>query len=291
MYTLTQTGIFVLAAAAASAAALSAAMVPAPTENQVPIGGGPQGAVPAVQRVRDALKNAEVIPTVIADFEPSFLLKVTWSAEDHAALGNTLAVEDVGDQPDILLREASSSSSSSSSSAGLRSSGDMTYTVAITDPDAPSRDDPKWSEFCHFIATGVTFGRSTTLRDVVSYKPPGPPPKTGKHRYVFLVFAPANGTTEHLNLTAPSGRKHWGTGKERHGKHNEGSASAGNMDKKPLTGCSRMLYWMLMVFFKVYGKSRNFKNVIIGVGREYGNVHVYVQYHRIVSSASSNAAD
>lgn len=26
------------------------------------------------------------------------------------------------------------------------------YTVVMTDPDAPSRDDPKWSEFCHWIA-------------------------------------------------------------------------------------------------------------------------------------------
>lgn len=24
--------------------------------------------------------------------------------------------------------------------------------IALTDPDAPSRDDPKWSEMCHWIA-------------------------------------------------------------------------------------------------------------------------------------------
>lgn len=24
-------------------------------------------------------------------------------------------------------------------------------TLVLTDPDAPSRDDPKWSEMCHFI--------------------------------------------------------------------------------------------------------------------------------------------
>lgn len=51
----------------------------------------------------------------------------------------------------------------------------------------------------------------------MSYKPPGPPEKTGKHRYVFVVYTPANGTTAPLHLTKPKGRQNWGTGKERHG--------------------------------------------------------------------------
>nr|POF26290.1 hypothetical protein CFP56_22439 [Quercus suber] len=42
------------------------------------------------------------------------------------------------------------------------------------------------------------------------YKPPGPPPKTGKHRYVFVVLAPLNGTRERLDLRKPGERFHWG---------------------------------------------------------------------------------
>lgn len=49
---------------------------------------------------------------------------------------------------------------------------------------------------------------------MIGYKPPGPPPKTGKHRYVFLVFAPKNGTTEQLKLSKPKDRQHWGYEKE-----------------------------------------------------------------------------
>ena len=37
------------------------------------------------------------------------------------------------------------------------------------------------------------------------------------NRYVFLVFAPKNGTTEPLHPSKPQERKHWGTGKERGG--------------------------------------------------------------------------
>ena len=48
------------------------------------------------------------------------------------------------------------------------------------------------------------------IREIVSYRPPGPPPKTGKHRYVFLVLAPTNATTEPLHLKAPAERQHWG---------------------------------------------------------------------------------
>jgi len=46
--------------------------------------------------------------------------------------------------------------------------------------------------------------------DLMPYKPPGPPPKTGKHRYVFLALAPVNGTTKKLHLSPPGDRKHWG---------------------------------------------------------------------------------
>lgn len=103
----------------------------------------------------------------------------------------------------------------------------VTYVVTLTDPDAPSRDNPKWAEMCHFIATGLALSSSadgscssiqlSELKDIMPYKPPGPPPKTGKHRYVFLIFAAANGTTDTLDLTKPKDRQHWGTGKERHG--------------------------------------------------------------------------
>lgn len=110
--------------------------------------------------------------------------------------------------------------------------------IALTDPDAPSRDDPKWSEMCHWIAIGASiklvppFLASTSindeehpdcasasvatyaLKDVMPYKPPGPPPSTGKHRYVFVAYAPKNGTAEPLDLISPGDRQHWGRGKD-----------------------------------------------------------------------------
>ncbi|KAK8034510.1 carboxypeptidase Y inhibitor [Apiospora rasikravindrae] len=170
--------------------------------------------------VQEELKEAEIIPTVIDDFTPSFILDAEWSSSNYASLGNTMKVKKLQHAPHITLSEASDSKASLCGS-------NMTYIVTLTDPDAPSRDNPKWSEMCHFIATGLTLSSPsdtacskvhfTDLQDIIPYKPPGPPPKTGKHRYVFLAFAPANGTTEPIHVSKPEDRQHWGTGKEGHG--------------------------------------------------------------------------
>ncbi|KAI0841058.1 PEBP-like protein [Hypoxylon sp. FL0890] len=178
--------------------------------------------MPDVYKVQRELEKADIFPTVIDKFLPSLLLDAEWPSGEHAKLGNIVLVEKVQDEPDIIVHRSQGRSDSSVTEGN----SNVTYTITITDPDAPSRDNPKWSEFCHFIATGIklssTSGSSTVvhlsdLKEIMPYKPPGPPPKTGKHRYVFLLFAPANGTTDPLDLTKPEDRKHWGTGKQRHG--------------------------------------------------------------------------
>lgn len=186
------------------------------------------------------LKRAEIIPTgrrcsslskqhliaylVIDDFLPSLMLGIEWHKEE-ADLGNTIKPKKVQKAPTIELRD------DISSCANYACASNMTYTIVLTDPDAPSRDNPEWSEVCHWIATGVPITSASgrcregdivkaskrKIKEVMPYKPPGPPPKTGKHRYVFLAFVPLNGTSIPLNLSKPSTRKHWGTGKERHG--------------------------------------------------------------------------
>lgn len=98
----------------------------------------------------------------------------------------------------------------------------------MTDPDAPSRENPEWSEICHWVVTNVPFDSkddqvdaddisANSPKDVMPYKPPGPPPKTWKHRYVFVALAPRNLTTKALDLKKPDDRQHWGFDNERDG--------------------------------------------------------------------------
>lgn len=160
---------------------------------------------------------------VIDDFVPKYYLHADWPDHQHANLGNTLDPGELKAQPAVKLY----------SDSPHANHDDLTYIVTITDPDAPSHDDPEWSEFCHFIATNMpaprplpdqrmgpsdhTTASRAGLTDIMSYKPPAPPAKTGKHRYVFLVFTPGNGTTDALHLSKPSGRKHWGHKHAGHG--------------------------------------------------------------------------
>lgn len=174
-----------------------------------------QGTEITSKDVRGALKDAEIIPTVIDDFVPSLTLDAEWSSKkEHASLGNTIKPKKLQDAPSVSLHDPSGSS------IFCRSS--ISYVIALTDPDAPSRDDPKWSEMCHWIAVGASLKQASGseggcgnlhlngLDDIMPYKAPGPPAKTGKHRYVFLAFAPENGTTETLHPSKPSDRQHWG---------------------------------------------------------------------------------
>lgn len=159
---------------------------------------------------------------MIDDFFPSLTLSVDWS-KDTANLGNKIKPKHLQDEPIVILHDPTSSPSSTNSN--------LSYILALTDPDAPSRENPKWSEMCHWIISnlnihtntisslslpryGLTKRSTCSPNDVMPYKPPSPPPKTGKHRYVFLVFTPKNGTTEPLHFSKPEDRQHWGTGEE-----------------------------------------------------------------------------
>ncbi|KAK0720193.1 phosphatidylethanolamine-binding protein, partial [Lasiosphaeris hirsuta] len=152
--------------------------------------------------------------TVIDDFFPALELHASWPSKQQASLGNTLNPEKLQDAPSVSLHDTSESSKLCSSR--------VSYVIALTDPDAPSRDDPKWSEMCHWIVTGVSASAIANrkarcssralgdLTEVMPYKAPGPPEKTGKHRYVFFAFVPENGTTERLHPSKPADRQHWG---------------------------------------------------------------------------------
>jgi hypothetical protein len=62
------------------------------------------------------------------------------------------------------------------------------YTLIMTDPDAPSRAEPKLREWHHWLVVNIP-GNKVSEGEVKSgYVGSGPPPGTGLHRYVFLVY-------------------------------------------------------------------------------------------------------
>ena len=57
-----------------------------------------------------------------------------------------------------------------------------------------------------------------TLKDLIGYMAPAPPPKTGKHRYVFVLLEPEEGEDgRESHLKKPKERPHFGYGKQGKG--------------------------------------------------------------------------
>lgn len=166
------------------------------------------------------LEKAHIIPDILDPFTPLLTLNATWK-KATAEVGNTIKPKKAKKQPTVHFLDTVPFATGDD----LRKlDSGIQLTIALTDPDAPSRSNPKWSQICHWIATDVQLSSITSqddeedsrhshhqsLTEIMPYKPPGPPPKTGKHRYVFVALAPTNGTTDRLHLSTPKDRQRWG---------------------------------------------------------------------------------
>jgi len=196
---------------------------------------------PNADGVRDALKEASIIPSILDDFTPSYLLSISYpESRVSIGLGNDVAPPDVSRAPVFVIQPSDSSLAGITPSRTIASN--KTYTLVLTDPDATSRAHPVKSKMCHWIVTGLNISdtgvsvvplsaspvrpepdgfqsftdanedMSLSLDELMSYYAPAPPPKTGKHRYIFVLLEPeANGNRK---LRTPKKRPHWGFKKQ-----------------------------------------------------------------------------
>lgn len=155
----------------------------------------------------ESLTKHEIIKDVLmgAKFSPSGHLSVDYPAKDTTvAMGNTLPIDHTQVLPKVHYLP------SESHPIDL----DATYTLIMTDPDAPSRTEHKWSEYCHYVETGIKLTAKDGSyvsggRELQSYVGPAPPKGTGLHRYIFLLYKEPKGLTE---FTEIKDRINWGYG-------------------------------------------------------------------------------
>ncbi|KAF0275669.1 hypothetical protein FOG50_03467 [Hanseniaspora uvarum] len=127
------------------------------------------------------------------------LLSVQYG-QHQASLGNTLPVNDTQELPQIQAILTENFFNNSSEDLQINDI-DTEFTLILTDPDAPSRADKKWSEYLHYIGTGLKINAThpgntdkfkiidaSHLKTLVDYQGPAPPKGTGVHRYVWLLF-------------------------------------------------------------------------------------------------------
>ncbi|KAF4562457.1 hypothetical protein EYR40_004731 [Pleurotus pulmonarius] len=173
--------------------------------------------VDALAEIPAALAAAQLIPDVLPpspSFTPSVLFSVVWPSGKQAHLGNELTRDDTLDEPDIVF-----------AGVGVGEGGsddERRYTLVMCDPDAPSRAEPKYKEFRHWVITGLKYPAGTsdqtstlsavkTKPSTTPYRPPGPPPGSGVHRYVFLLFEEPAGAAE---FSIPEGAPEYGAALE-----------------------------------------------------------------------------
>ncbi|CCH45301.1 Carboxypeptidase Y inhibitor [Wickerhamomyces ciferrii] len=188
----------------------------------------------------ESLTKNEILSDVVQDqkFEPKGLLTISYGNSNEVALGNTLGIEDTQTTPKFQFTFNPTNKDSSSTLEEIKDT-DL-FTLILTDPDAPSRTDKKWSEYAHFIHTNLLLKSqsnasqdsdffSTELnldsqgKELLSYQGPAPPQGTGKHRYVFLLYKQPHGVED---LKAPKDRINWGygepaTGVAKYAKEND----------------------------------------------------------------------
>ncbi|EFA04147.2 protein D2 [Tribolium castaneum] len=120
----------------------------------------------------EAFTKSQIAPDVV-HVAPSKLLKVEYKKTNKEVhLGNELAPKDVRDAPSVTY------------------SGDphAFYTLVMTDPDAPSRKNPKAKEWNHWLVGNIPGSDLSKAQVLTEYVGAGPPKDTGLHRYVFLLY-------------------------------------------------------------------------------------------------------
>ena len=92
--------------------------------------------------------------------------------------------------------------------------GEMCHWIAtdIKIVQSSSDSDPASSRDFHMYQLQLNQASSKNITELVPYLPPSPPPKTGSHRYVFVLLASSE-ESESSELRKPKERPHWGYGK------------------------------------------------------------------------------
>ncbi|XP_068152879.1 protein D2 [Drosophila tropicalis] len=121
--------------------------------------------------VEEIFQAHGIVPDIIPR-APNDFLKVSYKSGLMAKDGGELTPTQVKDQPCVEWN----------------AEPDALYTLLLTDPDAPSRKDPKFREWHHWLVGNIP-GNQVDKGNVLSaYVGAGPPQGSGLHRYVFLLF-------------------------------------------------------------------------------------------------------
>ncbi|KAG8782430.1 hypothetical protein FRC12_020824 [Ceratobasidium sp. 428] len=152
---------------------------------------------PTLAEVKHAFKEAKIVPDLLPVFKPSSLLYLSYPRPSVKHKSKK------SDRSKVVLPGSRFAKDTTETAPEISMEGPGwpgSYVFFLLDPDAPSRENPKWSQVRHMFMGNLTLGgwskhvpdtivltnETTAVND---YKPPAPPPGTGPHRYVALLYA------------------------------------------------------------------------------------------------------
>lgn len=122
------------------------------------------------------LQKEQVLPDVI-DQLPTQSIEINYPSGVKVEQGNELTPTQVKDLP----------------SFSYEAQPDQLYTLAMVDPDAPSRAEHTFREILHFLVANIP-GKNVSKGDTLAeFIGSGAPKGTGLHRYVYLLFKQGGG--------------------------------------------------------------------------------------------------
>lgn len=114
----------------------------------------------ASKEVERKLREEEIVPDVLQSVDDKVeLLTVRWDDEIKADLGNILTPTQVQNPPVVEYKAES----------------DTFYTLAMQDPDAPSRREPSRREFRHWLVVNIPGNDIVNGETIFEYIGSGPP--------------------------------------------------------------------------------------------------------------------
>lgn len=132
-------------------------------------------------QTKQKLQAHRVIPDILP-LPPKAVAQVFWPVSSQepdieAELGNAICPKEVEVQPQVKFPAAEK----------------QLFTIAVIDPDSPSKLKPSNGQWLHWLVTNVP-GSSTKEPEIskgnvlVEWEGPKPAEGTGLHRYILVVF-------------------------------------------------------------------------------------------------------
>ncbi|KAF9616911.1 hypothetical protein IFM89_032873 [Coptis chinensis] len=145
-----------------------------------------------MSRITETLTVGRVVGEVVDSFIPSVKLEVTYNSNTQVYNGHELMPSAITAKPRVEIGGDS-----------MRS----TYTLIMTDPDAPSPSDPHLREHLHWLVTNIPGTTDASFgKELIGYEIPKP--VIGIHRFVFILFKQMKGRQ---TVKAPASRDHFNT--------------------------------------------------------------------------------